>query len=382
MNLLIITPWYPNPVHLQDGNFVRAQAELLARQHRVEVVCVYEGRNSGARPQVLRTVESGVRVLRCSYPGDGPRPLRLLHRRQAWRAALLARELRPDLIHAHVLIDGGIVASRLAERLGVPFVVTGHSHRWLEPWPWLRLPELWLARRAARSAAAVIAVSPALARGMRHHGIKAKVRVISNVIATELFYPEERTIGQPFTFLHVSDFTPNKNIPALLTAFAEVARLHPDTRLHLAGNGDHDLLRSLVRTSHPFGKLRDHPRSRPVEISGPHEPPSVARLMRAADAFVLTSMLETQSLVTVEALLSGLPVISTRSGGPDGIVTTPQRGELVAVDDQKQLQDAMVRRVKAGPDDLTTRLSRHRNARAEFGDVAEKLNQLYTQLLS
>jgi glycosyltransferase involved in cell wall biosynthesis len=64
--------------------------------------------------------------------------------------------------------------------------------------------------------------------------------------------------------------------------------------------------------------------------------------MLAADAFVLSSRVETFGVVVVEALATGMPVIATRSGGPECIVTLDD-GLLVGVGDVEGLGEAMVR---------------------------------------
>jgi glycosyltransferase involved in cell wall biosynthesis len=48
----------------------------------------------------------------------------------------------------------------------------------------------------------------------------------------------------------------------------------------------------------------------------------VAMLLAEADCFALTSDHETFGVVCIEAFASGLPVVSTRCGGTDEIVTT------------------------------------------------------------
>lgn len=390
LNILIVTPWYPNPVHTQDGNFVRAQAEALARTHTVEVLCVYEGAVvKGAGPRVRGAVEkSGVRVVRAGYPGCGGRPARVLRRRRAWRAVLARRTLVPDLIHAHVLVDGGIIGQRLAAQLGVPFVVTEHSHRWLEEWPTARRPDRWLARRAARRAAAVIAVSPALKTGLQRHGISGAITVIPNVVVTEHFYPEAPDPERAFTFVHVSDFSANKRLGDLVAAFAGVLAVRPDVKLRIAGNGDRAALEQLVRTTllqrtaHPRAAAPINvPQTGAVTISGPHQPVAVGQLMRRADAFVLTSALETQSLVVAEALLSGLPVISTRSGGPEAFISSAEHGLLTPVGDVDALQTAMRQLVDAGPSVYAERTRRRQKALATFGRVGAILERLYDRLL-
>lgn len=352
------------------------QVDLLAEQHSVEVCCIVEDQTQelGARPRVQTMVERGkVRVTRAYYSGQGPRLQRIRQRRRAWRAALAQRKLVPDLIHAHVLIDGGIIASQLARELTIPFVVTEHSHRYLEHWPLLRQPELWLARRAARRAAAIIPVSPSLRQGMESHGIKGHYTVIPNVVKTDLFFPRKSAKETPFTFIHVSDFNANKNIPLLLAAFAEVAAKHPGVKLHLAGNGDHFALRQFVKSLHL--------RPRQIDITGPHEPSEIASLMRQSDVFVLCSTLETQSLVLIEAQLSGLPCLSSRSGGPTDILDHSATGVLFPVGDKKALVNAMLEEVRRGPAPESKRLEISESARLKFGSTASQLQQLYLAIL-
>jgi glycosyltransferase involved in cell wall biosynthesis len=55
---------------------------------------------------------------------------------------------------------------------------------------------------------------------------------------------------------------------------------------------------------------------------------------------VLTSERETFGVVLIEALAAGLPVIATRAGGPEEIVTS-EVGGIVDGDDQAQLVAAL-----------------------------------------
>ena len=63
--------------------------------------------------------------------------------------------------------------------------------------------------------------------------------------------------------------------------------------------------------------------------------------MWRANAFVLASRLETFGVVLIEALATGLPVISTGCGGPEDIIV-PEVGVLLAPGDEQGLADAMV----------------------------------------
>jgi len=68
----------------------------------------------------------------------------------------------------------------------------------------------------------------------------------------------------------------------------------------------------------------------------------LADLYRNALCFVLTSDEEGLGLVVIEAMASGIPVVSTRSGGPDDIITDGVDGFLIDRDDIRALSDRLI----------------------------------------
>ena len=63
--------------------------------------------------------------------------------------------------------------------------------------------------------------------------------------------------------------------------------------------------------------------------------------MRHSNAFVLASRTETFGVVYIEALAQGLPVIATRCGGPESIVTS-DNGLLVPIENIPELTKALL----------------------------------------
>ena len=116
---------------------------------------------AGARPTSRRRHHSSP-LLRRTGTVDVRRPrAALTHEGSPARSERIREDFPFDLIHAHFIYPEGVVAARLAERYGVPFVVTEHA-------PWTG----WLEQRgigrqavpAARAASAVMPVSSSVLR--------------------------------------------------------------------------------------------------------------------------------------------------------------------------------------------------------------------------
>ena len=60
---------------------------------------------------------------------------------------------------------------------------------------------------------------------------------------------------------------------------------------------------------------------------------ALARLFQGASVFGFPSDEEGLGVVVLEAMACGVPVVSTRSGGPDGIITDGEDGYLVPLND-------------------------------------------------
>lgn len=287
----------------------------------------------------------------------------------------LQRERPFDLIHAHFIYPDGVVAHRLAARYGVPFVVTEHA-------PWTG----WLDRRgvaraalpAARAAAAILAVSSSVERTIRAYaGDGPTVEVVPVGVDPELFALGGRPrIADRILFVGFINYM--KGVDVLLDAMAILRDRGEPGRAAVVGGGFYrDTLRqeaSLRRRAEELG-LGDR-----VAFMGRRPPREVATLMAESAVVVLPSRAESFGAVLVEALACGTPVVATRCGGPEDIVTDAV-GELVPPEAPMELADALSRVLTAPdrfrPDDLRA------YALAKFGwpSVAERIWNLYRSVI-
>lgn len=248
-------------------------------------------------------------------------------------AEALHRQQPFDVIHAHFIYPDGVIAARLGRQLGIPVVVSEHSvwTQWFERHPRVRTQ----VETALADIARLTAVSDSLRRDMEPivRG-RVPVDVLPNVVDDSTFVARKASAGDANRLLFVGTIRRVKGLDVLIHAFAALVKRRPALTLAVAGGAfyrayarDERDVRALVTTLGLDERIR---------FLGEQSPADVAREMRQSAMLVVPSRRETFSLVTAEALASGIPVVVTRCGGPEEFVT-PDVGCLVAVDDADAL---------------------------------------------
>jgi glycosyltransferase involved in cell wall biosynthesis len=387
LHVLLLPSSYPTVASPIAGVFCRDQARALA-DVGVRVGVVYPDRRSlrtlspralwGQHGQTTTAVEGGNTTMRWSG-WNIPQP-ELSGRLFRWMAVrLVDRYIRrhglPDLIHAHDAVWGGAAASQAADRYGLPYVLTEHSSGYLlgeirdEAAGWAFL--------AYRKASRVIAVSRYLAASIAPFGADPKaLAVIGNVVDTEFFsLPESpRRPAARTRFLCLAQLQRAKGVDLLLRSFAGAVAGRDWATLEIGGgNRGWEELKELATS---LG-ISDR-----VTFLGGLSRHEVREALWRADALVVSSYVETFGVVLAEALATGLPVITTRCGGPEDIVSA-NLGQFVPVGDQTALTQALVAFDVAAELDL----DRARQRRASIVDrfsspvIGERLRRLYGEVL-
>lgn len=385
-HILLIPSWYATAANPVRGSFFREQALALARAgHRVGVIApnlrsvreLPAGLAGAARGIALRDDDGvptygleGAQLL----PGLKPANDRawVLAGRKLF-ARYVAEQGQPDILHAHATFMGGIIGAQLKRESGVPLVITEHSTVYQRrPIPEFQLRE---ARSALTESDARLVVSPQLGESMeRVIGPEAcpwewvPNMVDSAFLAAEV--PASRPPG-PFRFLNVAFLQEKKGHPELLAAFAQ--RFAGDRSVELRIGGDGPQREALREMATSLGIAEQ------VVWLGALDRAGVLAEMLAADAFVLSSLIETFGVVVVEALACGVPVVATRSGGPECIIGDGD-GLLVPAADSTALGEAM-ERLKLDRADYDSHAIRRRCAE-RFGEAAlvGALDRVYARI--
>lgn len=130
----------------------------------------------------------------------------------------------------------------------------------------------------------------------------------------------------------IGNIRPAKGYDHLLRAASLMAKRHPECRFVIAGQGSGTLYEGLLRLRKDLG-LDDK-----VHLLGFRD--NIHDILSDLDIFVLSSTSEGFSIVTLEAIASRVPVIVTKSGGPEEIVDN-ESGILVSPGDEQELAKAI-----------------------------------------
>jgi glycosyltransferase involved in cell wall biosynthesis len=223
----------------------------------------------------------------------------------------VAKYGKPDILHAHCAKWAGYAAMIISREYGIPYVITEHLPKLiLEPELGPAPSTAWqvpLLKEAYHEAAQVITVSDELVAELADYfGHDFRHVTIGNVVNTDFYAFRKRRLmaGRRFAFCCPAVFNHRKGYDVLFKAFALLAKVCPETELHIAGRGtDSKDCRKLMR----FYGLKGN-----VTCHGALDAEGMKRLYYQSDALVLATRNESQGLVIAEAMSTGIPAISTQ----------------------------------------------------------------------
>jgi hypothetical protein len=165
-----------------------------------------------------------------------------------------------------------------------------------------------------------------------------RVEVIPNGVALPAAPPQTKFADMPAppVVLALGRLHPCKNFELLLAAFDQMARQHPDAECWVAGgdSGDAAYGKQLRERA---ARLRAAGR---VKFLGHCD--DVPALLRRCAVLAVPSHVETFSLVAVEAMLAGKPVVAARTGGLNDVVAHGETGLLVPPGDTPAFARALL----------------------------------------
>jgi L-malate glycosyltransferase len=259
--------------------------------------------------------------------------------RGAMRLARLARELRVEVIHAHVARDYTLAAFAARRARASRLVITRH----------VLFPLGRVHRRALSNVSRVIAVSPAVARSLQSQRIfdAKKIRVVTNGVDLRRFEEaraafERKEAGRgaarrPLRVGIVGELSEVKGQGDFVRAAASIRReLAGRVEFLIVGDESSRAGEYASRLERLIAELR---LTEGVRIVRRCE--DVAPLIASLDVLVSASRSEAFGMVMVEAAACGVPVVATATEGAREIVTDGVTGSIVPIGDVGAMASAV-----------------------------------------
>ena len=246
--------------------------------------------------------------------------------------ALRARELGIDRLHAHFATIAAYVSRAAHAMSGIPYSVTCHAKDiYREGVTGERFTSL------LRESQFVVTVCEANRRYIEEHRDPAReldLRVLYNGVDVSMFNPQNRAPDAEPTILSVGRLVEKKGFHILLDAMALLKDRGLTPRCWILGDGEE---REQLRSKQQALQLSN------VEFLGMRNQDDVRSYMARASAMVLPCIVGSDGnrdalpTVLLEALASGLPIVSTPVGGVEEIADHGKAGIIVPPGDAESL---------------------------------------------
>ncbi|HWX75153.1 MAG TPA: glycosyltransferase [Solirubrobacteraceae bacterium] len=294
------------------------------------------------------------------------------------RFASIAREVRPDLIHAHSSKAGAIVRLARLARPRTPVLYTPHGYAFAGHFSRSgeRLAYKSIELGLGPLTSLVTCVCEAEARLARSVTPRGRVRVVHNGIVPPPPGPADPLLaelrGRGPVVGALTQLRPGKGLETLLEAAPALLERHADAQLAIVGEGpDLEALREQARELGVAGA---------VHFMGPSSDPLGS--LRGMDVFVHPSWAEAFPYVILEAMAVGRPIVASDVGGIGEAIVHGESGLLAPPRDAVALARALSELL--GDRERAARLGQgalQRSARFTREAMIERLTGVYAEVL-
>lgn len=314
--ILWLTYWYPDKENPIRGNFIRAQwkAAKLAGCN-VELLFVDIAKGKGLMDVNWLKGQDDEIILRVRS-----RAWKTIYHTPIWAARMVSKKWflktgldRPKIIHSNVVFPAGLLAEQLSRKWNIPFIISEH---WSKAGGWTRHKLFGKKVRSAYEEACIILpVSDHLSEDLQKRLPEIpnnSFRVIPNAIDMNSFNYVQRELKskkETFKILGVASLIKGnaeiKRVDFALEALAILKRRQPNVKWIYTHVGKGDRINRLKDYSKGLGVYDD------VKWIDSLKPTELFREYAQADILLHPTKSETFGIVVLEAIQTGLNVVTT-----------------------------------------------------------------------
>ena len=227
---------------------------------------------------------------------------------------------------------------------GEPYSRLNSNEKFLVSFNWfLRIFERKMIERSSR----LIAVSDFTRRELMqyYHVSEEKIRVIHNGVDTVKFRPatDKRKVKAELGFnpddpaiVSVGRLYARKGLFTLIESMPAVVRKFPRAKFIISGKGQKDEMQKLISHATQLG-VRNN-----IVFTGYFPDAKLPKLYQAADVFAFSTFYEHHPFAVLEAMSTGLPMVTTKVGGIPETITNGKDGFMCDPFRPKQFSDKIL----------------------------------------
>ncbi|QDW20868.1 glycosyltransferase family 4 protein [Flavobacterium sp. KBS0721] len=242
-----------------------------------------------------------------------------------------------DLIHAQSIFDAAFWALSYHEEYKTPYLLTEHNQFTLRNVSKQKIKKIDAVLKKSKFN---LVVSDDLVRQFATNYFFGDFINVGNAVDEKIFNNCNRTKSEYFEIITVGAYAPIKNQIKTLRALQIIDNLNYQKikftwiGINAWGTDCMEEVNNLVR-SFQFKNIQ-------IELVERASKEQIVAALQKSDVFVFTSLCETFGVSPLEALFTGLPVITTQSGGVNEFITK-ENGIIVPVKDFKAIAENILK---------------------------------------
>lgn len=339
MHILHITKWFPNLEDPQLGIFIKKHVLYLPKDILQSLIYVHSTKIIETDYKLeIETVDKIQFITVVFKPQN--KIINVFKYLKAFRIAyklVIKKYKKPDIIHAHVLLRTAVVAFFISKVLGIKYVISEHwsgyiTGKYMQKSMFYKMALKFLVKKAKKT----VVVSNTLKIKMEALQISKTLTVIPNFIDFHDFDMQKVNNNAVVKFATISDMVDSiKQISAVIDAVFKIARQsNKRFEYHIIGGGEDEQM--LRQKAESLGLLNSV-----VFFYGRKTNQFVLDFLPTIDFLVINSIVETFSIVALEALSFGKPVLATKCGGTEEFVDV-KNGMLISKNNSKELFEGIL----------------------------------------
>lgn len=272
---------------------------------------------------------------------------------------------KPDILHAQVIIPAGYAVAKLGKKYNIPVVVTEHSSGFMK---YFEGKDEKYSKYVLENAK-MSTVSNYMKKEIDK--MTSGCEVLPNLVDTSIYNKKKKKKDKTLRLVCVSAFRVGKCIEDLINAvYILVKEKKIDVHLDLVGDG---YLMDYYKTVAKDLGVEDY-----ITFHGKKTRDEISSILSNNDIFVVSSRLETFCIPGVEALASGLPVVSTSCLGPEEYIDE-KCGELCKINNPVDMAEKIIK-VSMKLDKYDTKYLKQVANRYSGKEISNKALKIYKEM--